>query len=825
MANRTTFTAISVWFLSVSIGHGQDAKVSFGTDVLPILQEHCFSCHRGQRAASGLRLDQRVEILGETNGRPLAKPGDSRGSSLHKAITHADPKRRMPKDDTALSARQIAILTKWIDEGLAWDEKALPASPKVDHWAFQPVKRPTIPEVASTWPRNAIDRFIAALHEKAGVSPADKADDRTWIRRVHLDLTGLPPRPEDIERFAKDINPKRHERLIDDLLSSPHYGERWGRHWLDVARFGESEGYESNHLRMHAWRYRDWVVKAFNMDKPFREFVAEQIAGDEIVPYADANLIATGFLAAARLSSNEEDRHRLRNDILIDVVNTTASAFLGVTLQCAQCHNHKFDPITARDYYRFQGFFVKGQPGNYALKDKALWTIYNSSKPADYDAAIAERDALHALAKKRKVEQVRTKLSKEADRVYFTLTMSERTPEQERLARQTDLAFQFGTGQVEATFDAEERDRFNKLKKKIADMETTMSEKPQTFGFYSPVTSPHAIDPLPMKGFYPLELDATFLRRNQAYLLAAGDVHRPSLPLDAGVPAQFDNGGSASRRLELANWLTDPRNPLTARVYVNRVWHLHFGRGLVAAPGDFGVKGAAPTHPELLDWLTAEFLEQGGSTKHLHRLILGSATYRQSKQATETTLKLDPDNLLWTRWQPRRLEAEAIHDAMLFVSGELDPSLGGPSVLPKEPKTVQVAENKFKDHKSVRRAIYQFQKREAPPTIQALFDGPSAMAESCGCRQTTTVPLQSLYLLNSEFGMARATELAKRISEQATTPRGQINAGFRLVLQRPPSEHEASYARRFLDLVEDEESRLILFSQTLLNLNEFLYLE
>jgi mono/diheme cytochrome c family protein len=793
------------------------AKVDFRRDVYPLLKTACFDCHQGRRASSGVRLDLRADILGETTGKPLVVPGKSGQSRLIAMVTAKVPNKVMPKVGPRLSEDQVRLLAAWIDQGLPWNDGVLPPESLAgDHWAFQPVQRPAVPEIGNAaWVNNPVDAFILAKLEANGLQPAAPADARTLLRRMSLDLVGLPPDAEQVDAFVREVKGAKPQAVISTtvarLLSSPHYGERWGRHWLDVARWAESEGYESNHPRAFAWRYRDWVVRAFNDDKPFADFVREQLAGDEITPYADERLIGTGFLAAARLSSNEEDRPRQRNDILIDVVNATASALLGLTMQCAQCHSHKFDPISARDYYRFQGFFVRGQPGNLALRDPQLWRQYHANKPEDYDKLLAERDALYEAGRQRKIADVRKALTSETLAVY-ALTMQQRTPEQETLARQTDLLFQFATGQIEAAVP--DKKRYAEVKKQVADLETRMSEKPQTFGYYSPATSPHEINVLPMKGFYPLIYAPQELKRAKPYLLAAGDVHQPSFPVDVGWPALFGPTKSAelgSRpRLALANWLADPRHPLAARVYVNRIWQQHFGRGIVASANDFGLKGEPPTHPELLDWLAAEFIDSGGSTKHLHRLVLTSNTYQQSSVASTETLAKDPDNLLWSRWQPRRLEAETIRDSLLAVSGELDARVGGPS---------------SPDDKATRRSLYLFQKRDLPPQQQSLFDGPGAMTESCAQRLTTTVPLQALYLLNSKFSVERAKALAQRVVAAAGADRErQIEAVFRLALQRLPEPHERELARRFFT-DENSPAALARFCQALMNVNEFVYLE
>src|SRR5262249_49705073 len=347
------FLTILTWCVTATIACAdprQPEKIDFRRDIVPILEARCFECHRGATATASYRLDLRAELLGETTGKPLVIIGKSDDSRLIHAVTGKTPGKLMPRKGPPLTEREIGLLRAWIDQGLSWDDRLFPAALKSDHWAFQPIKTPPIPKVQNPeWVRTPIDAFIAAKHAEKGLSPARAADPRTLLRRLYLDLTGLPPAPEEVDQFVTpwhDASARPQavrsqaevwHRVVDRLLASPHYGERWGRHWLDIARWAESEGYESNHLRSFAWRYRDWVVQSFNRDLPFADFVRQQLAGDEISPYADEHLVATGFLAAARLSSNEEDRPRQRNDINVDIVNTTASAFLGLTAQCAQC--------------------------------------------------------------------------------------------------------------------------------------------------------------------------------------------------------------------------------------------------------------------------------------------------------------------------------------------------------------------------------------------------------------------------------------------------------------------------------------------------------
>ncbi len=678
------------------------------------------------------------------------------------------------------------------------------------HWAFQPVRPVAVPKVKNAaWVRNPIDAFVAAEHEARGLTPAPAADRRTLLRRVTLDLIGLPPTPAEIDAFLQDQSPNAYEKVVERLLASPHHGERWGRHWLDVARWAESEGYESNHLRPHAWRYRDWVVRSVNQDKPFADFVREQLAGDELSPYADEHLIATGFLAAGRLSSNEEDSVRQRNDLLVDITNATGAAFLGLTFNCAQCHNHKFDPISARDYYRFQGFFAQGHLGNVVLRD-----THEGRRPIEYDRAVMLREQILERTRRRCVAAVRRQLPP-AVLAALAVPPDQRTPAQEKLVRGSEFNHLIGQGPISKAIAPEDRRLYDELKARIALWEKLAPERPQTLAFFSPVTSPHRFELLPMKGFYPPPLMPEELAHTRSRLLNSGDVHQPREALAAGWPALFGPTPpevvAKKPRLALANWLASPDHPLTGRVYVNRLWHHHLGRGIVATPGDFGTRGAPPSHPALLDWLAAEFWRQGGSTRAIHRLIVTSATYRQDAQRVPANAAIDPDNVYLWRWRPRRLEAEVIRDSLLAVSGDLDRRLGGPSIT---------------DEQSRRRGLYLFQKRHAPPALQGLFDGPNAVLESCGRRHISTAALQALYLLNNDFSMKRAQGLAKRITALAGDDREkQVEAAFVLALGRPPDGHDRAAVRRFFESAAESPASLVQFCQALLNANEFVYLD
>ncbi len=714
--------------------------VAFREHIFPILKENCFKCHEGRKAKGGVRLDVWDEAMNQTTPRN----GDA--SHLIDLVTTTDPDKRMPPKGARLAAKSVDRLKAWINEGLEWDEELLPTpTPKTDHWAFQPIRRPSVPE--RKWGRNAVDAFIGRKLTEHGLKPAPEADDGTLRRRLWLDLIGTPP--------AGDA------ARVDELLASKHYGERWGRHWLDVARWAESNGHQHNRDRPHAWRYRDYVINAFNRDKPFDDFLSEQIAGDEL-PFKTERVIATGFMAAARYSGNELDKDIQRNDILVDVVNTTSAAFLGLTFECAQCHTHKFDPISIRDYYGLQAFFVQGQPNNLVLdRDNELRRL------------IARRqqifDGVHARIVRMKRKQGH--------------------PEPILVIPKT----------VVGGMRPEERKQYDELGKRI-------DKAPQVWGFYSPITSTNRIDVAPHEMRWPLPSHPKSLEYTKAHLLVRGDVQSKGPEIKPALPAVFKTATKAHNRLGLADWLTGPDNPLTARVWVNRIWQWHFGRGLVETSNDFGKHGTMPTHPELLDWLATELVNNGWSTKHIHRLILNSATYRQSSAWSAGNAEIDPENRYLWRWQPRRLEAEALRDSMLATAGLLDRKMAGPSVGLKAAET------------SDRRSIYLQQKRDNLPHQQTLFDSSSAVV-SCSRRATSTVASQPLFLLNSGFSQRVSEAFAKRVWRKDSRAKEQARLAIELALGRNATDDEIAKSAELIS-----SDGLVKFCQALLNLNEFVYI-
>ena len=738
-------------------------QISFRRDIYPILKSRCFACHAGVKASSGIRLDVWDEVLNRT------KPGHPDAGVIVDRITTKNADKRMPppgKGRRAINADELAGLKTWIKEGVGWDEALLPTpKPTTKHWAFQRITRPKIPRPKKRrWVRTPVDAFVAAKQEAAGIAPAPLAPAHVLRRRLALDLTGLPPSGR-FDASAVSSPAKLHaaaDDYVDRLLASPQYGERWGRHWLDVARFGESNGHQHNRDRPHAWRYRDYVVRAFQKNKPFNRFVLEQIAGDEL-PFNKEAIVATGFLAAARYSGNELDKEIQRNDILVDVVNTTGKAFLGVTLECAQCHTHKFDPISIRDYYRFQAFFTRGEPGNIVLSENPLagelskehWLLFDRSH--------------RRLIAQRKARGVPEPILITPKTVYARLTAAER-----RLMNQAD--------------------------RKLA-------AYAKSWAWYSPATSSARLSRAPHVMRWPLPRDEDSLRGMKTYLRLRGDVKSRGPEVSAGWPVVFGKTPQLGShpRVQLAKWIASKNNPLTARVWVNRIWQWHFGRGLVESSGDFGTQGTQPSHPKLLDWLAAELIDHKWDTNHIHRLILRSNTYRQSSHFHADNEKRDPDNRLLWRWKPRRLEAEAIRDSVLAVSGLLDRRVGGPSV--------PVA----KAGRSLRRSIYLQQKRARLPAFMKAFDSPNTVV-SCTRRRTSTVAPQALHLLNSRFMQQAAAGLASRVDALSKKQSDQAAHALQLVLHRKPSADEIKVAQQLLN-----ETSLQSLCLTLLNLNEFLY--
>jgi hypothetical protein len=551
-------------------------------------------------------------------------------------------------------------------------------------------------------------------------------------------------------------------------------------------------------LRSAAWRYRDYVVKSFNDDRPYDAFLRQQIAGDELQPPVDENLVATGFLAHGRLDVNQEDRVLQRNDHLLDITNMMSTVLFGLSMGCAQCHDHKWDPVTQKDYYRLQAFFVRGQVNNLLLLDPAAWTAYEKAVPPELEASKTYRKTLLDAARARLAEEAKKKLP-EATRIACDTPADQRTPAQQELARKAEKDLAITNDQILKGAGEDDKKLYAELDKKIKALEEKLPEKPHAWGYYSPATGSPEVKTMPIKGMYPMSYEPAKLKETKGHVLKRGDCHQNGDEVVPGWPAVLGpTPEGVTTRRALADWLTRPEHPTVTRVFVNFVWQRHFGRGIVPAPGDFGLRGEKPSHPELLDWLSQEFVLKGWSVKQLHRTILLSATYRQASAPSAANSAKDADNRLLWRWAPRRLEAEAIRDSLLAASGELNRTMGGRSVVEEQPTS---------DPKQLRRTIYLLQKRSHLPEVEELFDQPTA-GEACAFRQVSTVSLQPLYLMNSPFVHGRAQAFAKRA--------GSAARAFEIALGRPASPAELEAAAG-LDLAS--------LCHALFNLNEFVYVE
>ena len=704
-----------------------------------------------------------------------------------------------------------------------------------DHWAFQPIERPELP-ATTTAVATTIDAFISGRLEEAGLGLSAPTDRRTLIRRVKFDLLGLPPTPEEVEQFVAGDAPGAYERLVDRYLADPRYGERWGRHWLDLVRFAETDGYNADKPRPLAYRYRDYVIRAFNANLPYDRFVREQIAGDELYPGSESALVATGYLRLWPDESNASDVHKARQDALNDITNNVGSVFLGLTIGCAQCHDHKFDPILQADYYQLQAYFAAID-----LKDRvpvadaneldAYFTVL-AAWNEESEAVRVELYELEAEARRKAGAEKRLKFPADVLEAVDTRP-EERTTKQRQLVfwadRQIDEVAK--PERIEKQYSETELKRLSELREQLASLEKSKPAAPRTVDAMATVDSPAgpADSYLLLGGAYDAEFDEVTpqgLTVLQPVSTAAESV---------SVPRPRSSG----RRAALADWLVDPTNPLPARVMVNRIWQGHFGQGLVSVANDFGVQTPEPTHPALLDWLAAEFIESGWDVKHLHRLIVQSATYQQASamaEADEKALAVDPDNALLWHFPRRRLEAEAIRDELLFVAGTLDHEMYGPGIRPELPEGFSAGTWKASDSKQERkrRSIYVYAKRNLPLPFLAAFDLPD-MHESCGGRVTTTTAPQALTLLNDSHVLEAARNVAARLiaEEDSLDPVGLVERAFETTLGRSPTDDEAAAAIEFLNQQEgrssDVESPRVAavtdLCHALLNANEFLYVE
>jgi hypothetical protein len=763
---------VSVSAASAADDARRSALHFFEKEVRPVLASRCYECHGEKKQSSSLRVDHISHIKTGGDSGPALVPGDPDHSLLIEAVRYTSDDYQMPPKGR-LPEKEIAILEKWVRMGAPWPEEQV-SRIDVDEfgftaedrkfWSFQPLTQPQPPKIASAWIRNDVDRFIAARHAELGLAPAPEADRRELVRRLYFSLQGLPPTKAQSDAFANSTDPQAYEKLVDELLASPRYGERWAQHWLDLTRFAESDGYNQDAFRPAAWAYRDYVIKSLNADKPYDQFVREQLAGDEIDPKNPDVLVATSYLRNPIYEYNQRDARGQYDVILTDMTDNAGELFLGLSFGCAHCHDHKFDPILQKDYYRLRAFFtpVRWRDDLKLATDEQKAAF--AKQQAKWEAATAEiREQIDAIVGPMIEKNVYNAYEKFQDdiRAMVDKKPEERTPEDWQYSYFCDRQMQY------------ERERFDALKsiKKPEDKAhyQALLEKLKKFDNLKPQPLSEAFVATDATAKAPPNLLKT---RKEELDIAPGflTLVEPQEAKIAPLPH------STGRRSALAAWITRPDNQFATRVITNRVWHYLFGRGLVATPNDFGKLGEAPSHPELLDYLTQRFVAGGWSLKKLHREILLSATYRQTARRTASPVaaKIDPANKYLWRFNPRRLDAEQVRDAMLAASGELDMQAGGPSA----------------DGNGTRRSIYTIKKRNSQNELLRSLDAPAGFA-STSERQSTTTPTQALLLLNGDWPLARAKKLASRVSS--------IEQAWQLVLGRPPTAKEAALARSFLE--------------------------
>jgi hypothetical protein len=780
------------------------APISYSREVKPLLARRCFACHGPETGEGGLRLHEHAAALAELDsGCHAIIPGNTEESVLLARVASDDEYERMPPDGKPLTPAEIDVLRRWIAEGAKFEK----------HWAFEPPKQVEPPTINDNpWVQNAIDAFVLAKLEANDLKPAPAADRRTLARRAYYDLIGLPPTNEQLRAFVEDDSPNAWEKLVDTLLASPHYGERWARHWLDLVRYAETNSFERDGQKPNAWKYRDYVIRAFNDDKPYDQFLREQLAGDELDNVTHDSIIATGYYRLGIWDDEPADPVQSNFDAWDDIISTTSQAMLGLTVGCARCHDHKIDPIPQADYYGLLAFFADVTPyGDRGDQDSnSQWDL---SSPEIVAARAARRAKVAEIERETvAMEEVGIKRMPAADQNRTEM------PDRQQVLDE----------KLHKYLNPSEWELYEAAKGRLNRARDELNQLP----------------PPEMA----LSLAKCDVHPAQTHIMARGNPHVPAAPVEPHFPKLFgdaapaipsakDGARSAGRRRVLADWIASPDNILTARVIVNRVWQHHFGRGLVRSSNNFGELGTPPTHPELLDYLANWLVANNWQLKPLHRLIMASNTYQMSSQRNERALAFDPENDLLWRFDMRRLGAEEIRDAMLVATGEFNPKMFGPSFYPNLAADVLATQSRpgegwgqSDEAERNRRSVYIFLKRSLVPPMLSAFDFPDTDS-SCEARFITTQPAQALSLLNGEFAHDRAAKLAERvIAEVGSRPRDQVARAFYLVLGRQPTDSEIANG---LDLLEtllkkhdrDPDSALRFWCLAVFNFNEFVYLD
>jgi mono/diheme cytochrome c family protein len=834
------FPALFSTTATLSAKSGDDGELYFESHVRPILKAQCFHCH-GEDGETKGGLDARLARFLFKGGKsgPAIAAGDPSGSHLLDLVKSGE----MPEGAAKLTSAQIETLERWIEQG-ARTRSPEPEVLGPEHafteeerawWAFQPIAKPELPTAVAlpALVRNPVDLFIQEELDRHGLKPSPPAPPATILRRLALDLTGLPPSPEEVEHFTRDFAEAGADTAVrswtERLLALPAHGERWARHWLDVAGYADSDGYsEKDPERPNAWKYRDYVIQALNDDKPFDEFVREQIAGDEIAQeeglHADsptpeqrarhASLLrATGFLRMAPDGTGIENTVTTRNDTIADTLKIVGTALYGMTIGCAQCHDHRYDPVTHADYHRLRAVFEPAfNPESWLTPAGRVVSILTKEQKAEADRIEAEAKKIDTSRLKQQVAFITEVLEKELEKIpepdrdparaAYRTPAGERTPEQIALLKKHPRVNQLSAGSLylyDTTYKTKHADTLKKMAAEAAEVRAT---KPQ----------PDVIQALFEKPGAPVPATRILHRGNpdqpRGDPLTPSDLTVLASHRQVEIPEKAENLPTTGRRLAFARAITDGRHPLLARVIVNRVWMQHFGRGLVASVADFGTLGELPSHPRLLDWLAADFMENGWSLKHLHRLITSSHTYLQSSLRDAASEEADPDNRLLSRMNLRRLEAETLRDRLLAVSGRLNARMSGPPVPVSQNESGQViiapdtTDSAGRQTGKIiplhgeehRRSIYVQIRRSRPLEIFAAFDAPAMTEANCEIRPVTTVSPQSLLLMNNGYMREYAQDFSLRLESEAATLEERVRRAFELAFCRAPSMAEESAA-------------------------------
>ncbi|MDA7667790.1 PSD1 and planctomycete cytochrome C domain-containing protein [bacterium] len=785
------------------------AMRQFELSIRPVLASECLQCHGEKKQKGGLRLDSREAILSGGDSGPALVLGDPAGSLMLAALRYED--LEMPPENP-LSNSSVQDFATWIANGAPWPtslDSIRPSDDKItatdrEWWAFQPVKKADFPETTlSHLARNPVDLFVQSHLDQQSMRPAPQADDSVLLRRAYFDLLGLPPSPDEAYRFRESKSPDKWERLIDRLLADPRYGEHWSRYWLDIVRYSDSDGWNQDAFRPNIWRYRDYVIQSFNRDKPYPQFVREQLAGDEMPGDNPEAITATGFLRLGIYEYNQRDARGHWNDIMNEMTDVAGDVFLGMSMACARCHDHKFDPVLQKDYFKLRSFFepltwrddlkaaTKKEHEDRA-KQMAIW------EEATVDVRVRLDALLEPYYDKKWVFTVDKFPLDIQD--CFNKAIAERTSLEHQMAYLVSRQFFEEAGGPLKNITKEDKATHEALKKELAE-----------FDQLKPEPLPSVMSATDFEG----TLSPTLIPDDpNSEAIAPGFLTVLSSDAQVGLDLPETKRGSG-RRTALAEWIGQDDNPLTPRVIVNRVWQQHFGQGLVATPNDFGHNGERPSHPQLFDWLTATFIESGWRMKSLHRIILTSSTWKQSSEhpLAEQYQQLDPaDSKLW-RYRVHRLKAEQIRDAMLTASGELSNRIGGPS----------------NDEKHPGRALYMKQFRNRNDTLLHAFDLSGGL-KPVAVRNTTTTPTQSLIMINGDYVLARAKKMAEELLQEATVDAASlVGRAVQRCWGRQPSKEELENSIDFLvgsnPKKAVEPGRLADLCHVLFNSNEFLYLD